>query len=353
MINSHQFTNSDYKFVAGIFVSCRNPFVQFRIYGTFENNKNSMFLISFFRMPMKINIDNVEKEGLLLKFHKPVNVLYLKIDFIGENISFFDFHVSTIFEKTFEDTLSFLKDKKIGFLGLARDCHKSIGSVIHTIEKLGSLFSDYHIYLLENDSIDTTRDVIKSFGGKPHLTPVFLNGLDLQFPKRTSRLAFCRNALLHLSSRKNFDYIICFDADGVFENIDIDSFVSVFQYEECWDAAFPVMNPYYDLWAFRHSKLLDDDFEKIISQLPLIIGHENSTRLITEIIRDLDFSKFVGWLSVDSAFGGFGIYKSSIYYQSSYWGEKGGSEICEHVPFHRRLKELGANLYIVPAFKIS
>ena len=113
------------------------------------------------------------------------------------------------------------------------------------------------------------------------------------------------------------------------------------------------MNPYYDLWALRHPTLLNGDYENNIKILPTNIGPENAARLICDSIRALDFNKFLGWLSVNSAFGGFGIYKSNLYYKSSYWGDKDGSEICEHVPFHERLKELGGNLYIVPSLKVS
>ena len=353
MVHSHQFTNLKNQFFEGIFVSCKSPFVQFRICGTFENNKQRMLGISFNRFPMKTIISNAEINGIFLKFNKPINVFYLKIDFIGEDISFYDFYPKMIIEKSYEESLAFVKTKKVGFLGVARNCENSVLNSITSIAKVGNLFNSYKIFLLENDSIDGTRSVIKSFANLPYFKPVFLDGLENQFTTRTSRLAFCRNALLNLSNRNEFDYIVCFDADGVFKDINIESVIKVFQYEECWDAVFPVMNPYYDLWALRHPSLLNDDYEKIISRLPASMGQTNATRLITDSIRSLDFTQFEGWLSVDSAFGGLGIYRSSVYYQSSYWGEQGGSEICEHVPFHKRLKELGANLYIVPDFKIS
>jgi glycosyltransferase involved in cell wall biosynthesis len=288
-----------------------------------------------------------------LKFKNPVNFRHFKIEYTGNDILEEHIQPYEFISKTNEETLNFLKNKTVAFLGLARNCENSLYNVVKNLKKIGSLFLNYEIYILENDSTDNTRKVISDISKHGKLTPVFLDKLDFIFPKRTARLAFCRNTLLNLTMEKKFDYIICFDSDGVFNEIDLFSFIKVFRNDSVWDAVFPSSNPYYDLWAFRHSSLLDCDFTKLIGRLPAIIGTDNNHKISADPISNFDFSKFAGWLSVESAFGGLGIYKSSMYFQSSYWGFDGDEEVCEHVNFHKKMLDLGAKLYIAPEFKLS
>jgi hypothetical protein len=55
------------------------------------------------------------------------------------------------------------------------------------------------------------------------------------------------------------------------------------------------------------------------------------------------------WIEVDSAFGGFGIYKRHLLNHGRYEGlNQFGNPICEHVTFHRDLKLHGARLFVNP-----
>ena len=55
------------------------------------------------------------------------------------------------------------------------------------------------------------------------------------------------------------------------------------------------------------------------------------------------------WIQVESAFGGFGIYKRDVLLTGEYSGIKlDGSPICEHVPFHSSLTQSGRKLFINP-----
>ena len=54
------------------------------------------------------------------------------------------------------------------------------------------------------------------------------------------------------------------------------------------------------------------------------------------------------WIKVDSAFGGFAIYKSAIFFDHNYdCRENSGALVSEHVDFHSNISDL--NLYINPA----
>ena len=352
-MKKHFFKNIDFSFVSGFFIETANNFTQFRVYGSDENISNNWQNIN-----LNQRVSTYEKLGstiigMNLKFNIPVNYRHFKIEYTGNDILEEHIQPYEFILKSHDETLNLLKNKTVAFLGLARNCEKSLQKVVQNLKKLGDLFLNYEIYILENDSTDSTRKVISDISKQGKLIPVFLDKLDLIFPKRTARLAFCRNSLLNLTMEKKFDYVICFDSDGVFNEIDLNSFISVFYKDSVWDAVFPSYYPYYDLWAFRHSTLLNCDFTKLIGRLPAIIGTENNHKISADPISNFDFSKFSGWLSVESAFGGLGIYKSSIYFQSSYWGFDGDEEVCEHVIFHKKMLNLGARLYIAPEFKLS
>ena len=55
------------------------------------------------------------------------------------------------------------------------------------------------------------------------------------------------------------------------------------------------------------------------------------------------------WIPVDSAFGGFAIYRRSIMNFGECRGSlDNGKEVCEHVAFHQDLRAAGARIYINP-----
>ena len=60
--------------------------------------------------------------------------------------------------------------------------------------------------------------------------------------------------------------------------------------------------------------------------------------------------KYSNWIYVDSAFGGFGIYKASLFRCSDYGNPMDDSlHGSEHVELHRQMRDCGANLYINPS----
>ena len=55
-------------------------------------------------------------------------------------------------------------------------------------------------------------------------------------------------------------------------------------------------------------------------------------------------------IAVESAFGGMGIYKTSLLGNAWYSGRDNlGREVCEHVGFNFCVRQNGAKLYIMPA----
>ena len=55
------------------------------------------------------------------------------------------------------------------------------------------------------------------------------------------------------------------------------------------------------------------------------------------------------WIEVDSAFGGFVIFKKNILKNCLYVGTyPDGSPICEHVPFNKQIRNNGGRIFINP-----
>jgi hypothetical protein len=206
---------------------------------------------------------------------------------------------------------------------------------------------------MENDSKDQTFEMLKQDAGKGRLKIHTTKGLDEIFRTRTERLSYCRNYMLEASKEMEYDYYVVADLDGVFKEIREESFLSCFKYD-CWVGCFPVSkNKYYDLWALRHPYLMPGDFDRRMNQLPNALGNENAQRMIAVPLRNIDFSKSKGWLEVESAFGGFGLYKGVAYRQARYSGHDNNQEICEHVVLHKAMRSEQSRLYINPEFILS
>lgn len=351
---AHQFTNKGFDFVEGMFIGTDSPFSEFHVFGSHQNNKQSWEPIYFSteRHLLKFTPDEQPEIFYYLRFNHPINHLYLRLDFSGEEIDHKKIRIKFTIPKPFGEAKHFMKTKKIGFLGLTRNCAHSVEKIVAEILRIGQLFGDFHIFFLENNSTDQTRAIIQKLSTSCPINLIYFDDLDTCFPSRTARLSFCRNTLLRLTKDLGFDYVMAFDADGIFGQVDTDAFIDCFRFETCWDGCFPVKTPYYDAWAFRHSRLVFDDYASSNECFPKVIGDENIYRFTLLPLRNLDFSKFKGWLPVESAFGGFGLYKASSYYQSYYWGSDDGGEICEHVPFHSQMRRKGAKLYLNPNLRI-
>ena len=55
------------------------------------------------------------------------------------------------------------------------------------------------------------------------------------------------------------------------------------------------------------------------------------------------------WIQVDSAFGGLAVYRRSEIYNAEYTGiDHNNSEVCEHVAFHKTIRDNNGLIFINP-----
>ncbi|MFI3222636.1 MAG: FkbM family methyltransferase [Methylococcaceae bacterium] len=249
---------------------------------------------------------------------------------------------------------SYVDNLSFAVVGLARNCENSIRADVYRIrEAIGNSKSIVWL-IVESDSSDQTVSELQNL--KSEITKfnyVTLGNLATNIPKRTDRISFCRNYYAEqIRTNKVFsaiDYVIVADLDGINTLINRAAFESCWKRKD-WDmCSANQKGPYYDIWALRHK---DWSAEDCWAQYRFLNKHrlDFQTNIFVSV-----YSKMITipedseWIEVDSAFGGFVIYKKSAFNYCEYIGiNEAGEEFCEHTHFHKKLKDNGAKLFINP-----
>ncbi len=204
---------------------------------------------------------------------------------------------------------------KVVICGVCKDVADRVPYSMRIMEKIGALFSDYRIVVYENNSSDSTPDLLTQWAQKnsnvhvmservsqKELAQSCVNRMDDGNFYRAEVIARARNKVLDklfLDEYETFEYVIWMDMDFVLEPA-YDAFIEIFESEQKWDAVFAYgIDPpgtYWDWYAFR------DDVCPLGSEL---LGNEwwylpREKRIL---------KKADDWYPVISAFGGCGIYK--------------------------------------------
>ena len=272
-----------------------------------------------------------------------------------------------------------LKDLKVVFAGCARNCSNFLPKVLDNIEFYSSFFSESHIIIVENGSTDKTKEILKNNINKKNF---FLFEDDLnKLPYRGQRLEKARNLIIEtIKKNKNLfscDLFIMLDLDDIGtyrieeKNI-LDSIKFLFSKEEIGGVFANQLGTYYDMWTLRDQKYCKNDFW--VEVLQFLINNKNSKDKISktnieEVKKNIidkktySFEKNHAPIKVESAFGGFGIYKMKYVLKNNRKYE--GTQIvdliskdqkrlkvkyqkCEHVNFNRGLIDQNLELYILP-----
>ena len=141
------------------------------------------------------------------------------------------------------------------------------------------------------------------------------------------------------------------DFNGLNNKISKESIESCFE-NDLWDVCTANQSgPYYDIWALRHELWSPNDcweshrfFRQYMKSPEKALFTSLHSRMIT-------ISQNSRWIEVDSAFGGMAIYKKNVFIHGIYSGlNDSGLPICEHVPFHNKIKENNYKIFINPKF---
>jgi glycosyltransferase involved in cell wall biosynthesis len=239
-------------------------------------------------------------------------------------------------------------------VGLARNCGQTISDDIHRINKALKDATSVVWLIVESDSNDDTVQKLENLQSElPNFHFATLGKLANTIPKRTDRISYCRNyyaeELRNNPSFSNVDYVVVADLDGLNSKLTNEAFESCWLRDD-WDmCAANQAGPYYDIWALRHKEWCPDDCwaqYKFLNTYRLDFERNLWASVYSKMIT---ISKETEWIEVDSAFGGFAIYKKKMFDDCRYVGiTEAGEEFCEHVYFHRILKANGAKLFINP-----
>lgn len=243
---------------------------------------------------------------------------------------------------------------RIVIFGIARNC----GSVIRNeLEILVNAFKNHSIVrfiIVSSDCEDQTTEILEEWDCESTInTHIPLGNLEGVYPKRTERIAYCRNVYIDFAERYNYfnaDYAFVTDLDSVNNCLDqqtIDRALELLKNLHNSAITTNQKYKYYDIWALRHPIWSPNDCWKSFHQLKNVLGEINSQN-ICNLSRMIHIDSDSDLIEVDSSFGGGAFYPTNLLSGCRYSGLDNGFEVCEHVSFSRCFKENGGHIYIAP-----
>ncbi len=244
-----------------------------------------------------------------------------------------------------------LRSLRLALVACAKDVEKHVDIFRQRVEAIVDLFHPTsRILIFESDSKDNTLAKLRQW---PRAQVYTYGNLSAIVPRRTERIAYCRNKLLDEARKLKPDYMLVVDVDQF--TSDISSFLSNFEYDtNDWSAMTAnLIGFYYDIWAVRtlsDSNLNYDVWHRIWAMTLLNDYCILHMRLYLIQIHQKNFARNRKLLEVRSAFNGAGLYKMNATEGCDYSGDV---YTCEHVPFHVCMREKNqARIFINPAFSL-
>lgn len=239
--------------------------------------------------------------------------------------------------------------------GLARNCAKTIEAEVYRIKKAFVGAKKVCFVVVESDSSDDTVVALERLRRDlPGFYYVSLGRLRERFPRRTERLAYCRNYYLRLIAEREImfsdvGYVVVADLDGVNSGLNSEAIESCWSRQD-WDVCTANQDgPYYDIWALRHPLWSPCDCWEQAALMRSLGASSYQSVYGSVYSKMVTIDKRLPWVEVDSAFGGLAIYKKYFALASSYIGiNEAGGEVCEHVYFHEKIRKLGGRIFINP-----
>jgi len=255
---------------------------------------------------------------------------------------------------------------KLLLTGTVSNVSKNIQKELRLVLRALSYFDSIEVYLIESDSTDNTIDEL-------NLIKLMFNNFDFislgklkhEYPNRITRIAYCRNVYVEYIRAnvklKKWDYIAIADLDGMNLKLTKKRIASCFTTDIDWDGVMANQSlGYYDIFALRSSSWVEYDcFQEMaaaknwsfppkqlknqaLNFISLFRYHDKfRKKYVYDQMKILPRKRFI---RVESAFGGFAIYKSEIFQKAKYSLDNNNSS--EHIAFHRSAIENGAKYFI-------
>jgi len=247
--------------------------------------------------------------------------------------------------------------KNVLMAGVARNCARQIRDDVSKLRAALADFKQVSWLVIESDSDDDTLLELSKLAAEiPSFRYMSLGRLSERYPTRVERIAHCRNAYIDELKEnplyRDVDFVLIADLDGVNGLISAEAIASCFTRDD-WDVcAANQQGRYYDIWALRHKVWCPHDSwwqAEFLNRYGLRMGKSIFAAVHSKRIVIPPDSP---WIEVDSAFGGLALYRRDAIFEGEgrYKGVlEDGIGVCEHVPFHQRLRDKGFRIFINPA----
>jgi hypothetical protein len=247
------------------------------------------------------------------------------------------------------------KDSSVVVCCVAKDIRKTFLNDFRKINWALSSFKTVNWIIVESNSSDDSAFFLQDFAKlHPEVHTVTLGNDEKAGLTRTQILARARNQYLEIVFTNPFysnaDYLAIADLNGLNNKISPKSVQSSFEIDD-WDFCTANQSgPYYDIWALRHPLWSPNDCWEQLSFYRSYNKRPNYTLNAAVNVRMITIPVDSPPISVDSAFGGFGLLRLSTKALGiSYEGiSNEGKQICEHVSFCESLRKQDGKIYINP-----
>jgi len=246
-------------------------------------------------------------------------------------------------------------ESDILIVGLVKDAATTIAAEVFKIKGCFKSFKNTHWLIVESDSKDqTVAELNKIASGINNFEYFDLGDLSQALPKRTERLAHCRNVYLNEirgnPKYSNIDYVAVIDLDGMSDLLTSAAIESCWTRGD-WDVCTAnQLGPYYDIWALRHPIWSPNDCWDQCRFLEYFgVPHEQAKQAAV-YAKQIVIPPTSQWIEVNSAFGGLAIYKKSALNEGQYFGlGESGEEVCDHPFLHQTIRSNGGRIFINPS----
>lgn len=240
--------------------------------------------------------------------------------------------------------------QKLAIVSIARNSMPWLKNTLRLVDELAGLWRDCCYYIYENDSTDGTAEALDDYALRQWVTVEHdtLPGLDCRGwdRERTERLAHCRSRcqtwVKHHAADANYVMVLDTDPHGGFSVDGVLNSLGWFceMLGDSWNRREPgAMASYslliaklsagdykaaqHDAWAAKLNTWDDDRNHDWFHHLMPPIGSSP--------------------IPMNSAFGGLCLYRREAYLSGKYDGST-----CEHVGFHRSMRNAGYQLFLNP-----
>ena len=247
-----------------------------------------------------------------------------------------------------------MKNNKAIFCFTVKNEEKSLKKKFALIDKVKLIFKDYHLVYVLSDCTDNSERMISSYLKNNNYKGKLIIKNFNSNEKRLLKLEKSRNAYLDYiksdDNLKKYDYLLVMDVDGVNNLLNTKKLTNSLNSRINWTAIFANQELfYYDLFALRIKGIFEENcFDEILKNYLNNKKFPLNNLFKEKLLKNFKIIKKHpdNYIKVESAFGGFGIYKLiNVINSKAYYCSNNGKD-CEHIHFNKLISKKYDGLFI-------